>query len=370
MGKKLDAILKRARENASKLVKTKLAETVTRKSASGTDDEETRPMSIAKYIRGGVTGMWDEADVEKSAFVRVNKALGELQGMTGGFLIPEELVGELIPYQYAQEVVSGMPGVKKYNIKGDTLEFNRQKDIATANWVGESEAATESTTTDMLERVLLRPKKVVGLVKVANELLDDAGIAADTFIKDDLTKVLALKRDLAFLEGTGGGQPTGIYRHAHVLSTDLSRAGTFDDVLDAMYQVESNNGVVTGWVANPIIKSQLRQLKDGNGNYIYKEITTSGEGNISVMESLYGLPIKFTNQIPRTGRPDTNESYLIGGNWSEFAIASKGTIRLEVSREADTAFAADQTWIKAVERCDSAPLQPKQFVVIKGWSTA
>jgi len=371
MGKKLDAVLKKAREDAGKAVKARLAETVTRKSTDGDDDVDTeRPLSIAKYIRGAVTGNWGEAKVEKSAFVRVNKALGELQGTTGGFLIPEELSQELIPYQYAQEVISSMPGVRKYNIKGDTLEFNRQKDVATAAWVGESVSATESTMTGMLERVLLRPKKVVGLVKVSNELLEDAGTAADTIIKNDLTKVLALKRDLAFLEGTGGGQPTGLYYHTHVLNTDLSASGTFDNVLDAMYQVEANNGTLTGWVAHPILKNKLRQLKDGEGNYLYKEITTSGDGNISVMTTLFGLPIKFTTQIPITNRPSSNETYLIGGNWSQFAIATKGGIRLEVSREADTAFADDQTWIKAVERCDCAPLQPKQFVVVKGWDIA
>jgi HK97 family phage major capsid protein len=141
-----------------------------------------------------------------------------------------------------------------------------------------------------------------------------------------------------------------------------------------MYQVEANNGVLTGWVAHPILKNKLRQLKDGNGNYIYVPGAVLQDGQLVEMPTLMGLPIRFTTQIPITSRPSSNETYLIGGNWGEYAIATKGSIRVEVSREASDssgyAFVDDQIWIKAVERIDAAPLQPKQFVVVKGWSVA
>ena len=371
----LKDVLAEIRKSAVDTTKSVLPQTTAQRRTSGdvyavhsgvVDGEK---LSIAKYMRGVYRNDWRNANPEREAF---EKALSAEDSTGGGFLIPDSLAAELIPYQYAQEVVSQMPGVRTYPIQGDSMTWNRQTDVATATWAGESTAATESTTTSMLGQVELKLKKCIGLVKVPNELLDDAGPAADAFIKNDLTRVMALHRDLAFLEGTGGTQPLGLYRHTRVLNTDLSAAMTYDNLLDALYNVELNNGgPVTGWIAHPIVKNKLRQLKDGNGQYLYVETFAPGNGNSMVtMSTLFGIPIKFTTQIGITNRPSTSETWLVGGNWSDYAIGTKGGIKLTASSEADTAFAADQTWIRAVERCDAVPLQSLSFVRVVGINVA
>jgi len=369
MADALAAIRNEAKESA----KTQLVKTTRRRSRGDVvaihKSGGEKKLSIAKYVRGVFMENWKDAEPERDAF---EKALSGVTGGGGGFLIPDTLAAELIPYQYAQEVVSQMPGVRTYPLPGDSLTWNKQTDVATAQWSGESVSITESTTTNMVGQVELKLRKCTGLVKIPNELLEDAGALADKMITDDLTRVLALKRDLAFLEGTGGSQPLGLYYHTQVLNTDLSAALTYDNLLDAEYQLAANNaGPLTGWIAHPIVVNKLRQLKDGNGNYVYvQDMKMDLAGNPYESATLLGRPIKFTTQIAITNRPSTNETWMVGGNWGEYAIGDKAGIKLKASDEAGDSFGDDQTWVRAVVRTDATPLQAKSFVRIKGINVA
>lgn len=340
---------------------------VTRKSAGavlgpdgklvGSGDES---FSLVKYMRGGLHGIWKEAEHELSMFREINKTLGSNTATAAGFLIPPEISAELIELLRAKAVIRNM-GVSIYNMKSDRLTFNRITGAATGYWVGEATTKTASDASVGQMELLL--KEVAGVCKVKNNLLEDADPAVDSLIRNDLVKVLQLAEDLAFIAGTGGTQPIGIYNDPDVPSTDLSATPGFDDLLDALCEIESANGEPTGWLMHPRMKNVLRQLKDGNGRYIY----TLGDVSKGEPDQLLGLPVHKSTQIPVTGMPGTNETYIIAGNWSEFAIGQKATpIKMDVSTEAGDAFLNDETWFRATLRIDCGVRQPNQFYIVKG----
>ncbi len=163
-------------------------DTALRKSAGDNGrDKGKQEISISKYFRGAITGNWSEADYELEQFKSVNKALGSAIGTAGGFLVIPEFSRELIELLRAKSVIRGL-GPRVYPMSGDTLVFNRQTGAATAYWVAEGVEKTESEETFGQASLVL--KEVAGLVKVSNNLIEDASPAVDAILRQDLVEVL------------------------------------------------------------------------------------------------------------------------------------------------------------------------------------
>ena len=317
--------------------------------------------SISKYLRGVYTGNWEKAAEEQ----RIFKALNENIGTEGGVLVPPEISTEIIELLKDQATVRAMPGVRLIPMARDTWSQRRIDTGPTVSWGSENTAITEDTALKF-GKVELELKKLVCLYKASRELIHDADVSVDAIVKQEIAEAIGLAEDLAFLEGTGGDQPTGFYNHTRVLNTDLSASITFDDILSAEYQVESNKSVIDGWIANPRTKNTLRTLKDADGKYLYADGKVTDVGNKN-MGTLYGNVIRYTNQIPTTLRPSASESYMIGGRWSDLFIGdSTEGLRVETTDTGGDAFINDQLWIKVVKRTDMALRHPESFVRVKG----
>lgn len=359
-----EKLRERIREAARAAVKP--ATTVVRKSAGQIGDAggDKPYFSIAKYMRGAAKGNWGEADHELSVFKSLNAS------NTGSFLIPPEYSADFVDLLRAKAVVRSM-GASLYPIAGDTLILRRLTGGATAYWVGQASGDTEKHESEpTLGQIRLVLKEVAGLVKVSNNLLADASPAADRIVKEDMVKVLGLAEDLAYIRGTGGLQPLGIYNDPAVPRTTLGAGNgavpSYDDLLDAMYAIENANGTYTAWLVHPRSTNTLRKIKDGTGNYIY----TAGDVTKGLPDTLFGLPVFKTTQIPTTltfGVSGATCSFIVLGNWPEFCIGQKaGGIEVTTSTEAGTAFQNDETWFRATLRVDGVARQPAEFYIIAG----
>jgi len=318
-------------------------------------------LSLIKCIRGGLYKNWDDAKIEKQA---VQKELGEELGTAGGFLVPTQISNELIELLRAQTVVRKMPGVRTISMETDKLDMGRQDTGVSTSWGGENTTIAEDTTITF-GKISLNLRKNVCLYEISRELIADARIGAESLVRTELSEGMALSEDLALLEGTGGTQPLGLYYHPRVNSTDLSGTLDLDNIADAIYAIEANNGMVTGWASHPRLKQTLRTLKDSNGQYLFADGKTILGGDAS-FSTISGIPFLPTTQVPITLRPGSGESYLVGGQWSNFIIGEKPGIRIESTMTGGDSFTADQVWIKAVRRVDCALRHPETFVVVKG----
>jgi len=319
------------------------------------------PVNMAKYLKGAITKNWNGADREHQEFQKMNKALAEGIGTTGGFLVPTEQERNLIELVREKTVVRNMPGVVTYNMSSNHMEMPRIDSGTTGSWGGENTAISSTATT--FGQISLTLRKCVEKVVIPNELIEDSSPAIVDIINRDLTASVALRCDLAYLEGSGGTQPTGIYKQTHINSTDLSASASYDDLWNAIYQIRLQNHELNGWICHPRMENSLRKLKDGEGRYLYDGVT--GVGGISnKTPTLLGIPVHYTTQIPITSRPSSNETYIIGADWSQLIIGEKNSLRLESSREEQ--FSTDQTVIRAVYRTDCTLRHPEAFVVIKG----
>lgn len=336
------------------------------KKASKADGE----LSISKWLRGVRYGRWEGARKEQDAHESAMKQMAENVGSSGGYLVPPQIMNQIIELLRAQAVLRRMNPMVIGNVQSNTVEIPKQTAASTAYWIGENQEKQESELEfGMLELVL---KELACLVKSSNVLIQDSTPAADKIIKQDMATSIALAEDSAYILGTGGVMPLGIYNWPGIPTTTLTAAVTFNNLLNAQYTIEAANAEYTGWLMHPRSKNTLRQIVDLNGRYVWDDGLSGRIGSVQnevpAGPTLFGLPVFCTTQIPTnlTFGGITNASFIILGDWREFVIADKGGMTLDVSTEAGTAFVYNQTWFRAVKRTACGVRQPSAFHIING----
>lgn len=312
--------------------------------------------SFGRFFQAIATRDWSKAPLER-------KALGEGTGSAGGYLVPEQYLGEVKDRITAQAIVR-RAGATVYPMATDTLNVPKVTGGATAYWVGENAQITASDET--FGQLQLVAKLLAAMVKVSNQLLSDASPSAEAAIRRDIAKVISLAEDNAFITGTGtGNQPTGIVNTTGVNEATLGANGatpTFDNIYDALYQVESNNGLASAWIMHPRTKNTLRKIKDSQGHYIYNVAPSVKEP-----DTLVGLPVFLTTQILTNFTVGTSNdcSYIIVGQFDEAIIGERAGLEFSTD-QSGTAFEYYQTWIRAIARLDFGLRTPGVFCKMTG----
>jgi HK97 family phage major capsid protein len=312
-----------------------------------------------------------------------SKALAESTGSAGGHLVGIEVSGEVLRLLRARSAVMRLgPTVVPVKKELDVVALSTG---AVASYVQEN-ARVPVTEQTFATSVLLRPKALAALVPVSNRLLRDAreNPSVESIVRSDLTEVLALRADLAFLRGTGtGDEPLGI---RNVVGTtpapSLGANGgqpTYDNLMDLVGALRLANAPFRkpGWIFNPRTLNGLAKLKDSTGRYLAEAglLTYDATGGGGM---LLNFPFVSSTQIPAnltTGSStDTSEVYF-SSDWDEAWIGENETLEIAVSTEAtysadgstwNSAFQQAQTLFRCMWTHDFALRRPQLFSVMTG----
>jgi HK97 family phage major capsid protein len=282
----------------------------------------------------------------------------------GGFIVPNEYVADLIELIYAREVVSKLGATAMNGLTGGPVQIPRQTSGTTAAYVAENAQITPSDP--LLGQVTMQPREVAAMCQLSNRLLRMSSPAAEAVVRADLARQIALRVDLSALRGTGGTQPLGVVNTPGIGATTMTAVPTVNALYAMMYVVELANADTEsmGWAMHPRTWNTLRTIQDGEGRYILATIFGQGtqEKRGPIVGTLLGHPFYCTTQIPITlGAGAASEIYF--GNWADLILAEWMGLELMASQETSTAFAANQTWIRAILEHDCAVRHPASFCV-------
>lgn len=361
-------------EAAEKLLQTRSALPAGGVSLPGVADEKEK-FSFIKAYRGIATKNWKGCEFEQKVFEEAAKkaAYDSTVDSTGGYIVPNEIVREIIELLRAKTVVRELGASTLDGLTASPVELPKQTAGATAYWVAENSSITESEGT--FGMLTMQPHKLAALSKMSNRMLRLSDPALEAIVRNDMALVLARKLDLACLRGTGGaGEPVGILNTTGIGSVALGTAGgaiTIDAVYNLMLQVESADGNVQdrmGFAMHPKVWNKLRQLKAATTGayYLQPDPTVAAKG------TLCGYPYRTTTQIPTNLTKGTGVSLseLYFGDWSQFIMASWGGLELRASQETSDAFAKDMTWIRAITEVDLQIRHVESFAVMADIQTA
>lgn len=313
------------------------------------DMDSGENLSLGRGILGLQTGRWDGAEREQ-------RAMQESIGASGGFLLTPELSGTVIDLARNRATVLEA-GAVTVPMDGPELKLARVSGDPTANWRGEGAAITQSEMT--LQQISLKAKSLAVLVPVTLELWEDAENIASA-IENAISTAIGLELDRAALRGLGAGnEPLGLRYATSVNEIDLSAsAPDYDDVVDAVEDVDSANGMANAWIKSPRDRAFFAKLKDSQSRYLDPP---------KILDPL----AKFsTNQIPTNLGGGTNESEMYVGDFGQMLIGMRRQIRVETFREGstttDNALTELKVWIRAYLRADVQLMHPDHFTRIIG----
>jgi HK97 family phage major capsid protein len=314
-----------------------------------------------------------ELECVSSELARV-RALGQNVFADGGALVPTEYSTEIIQLLRNQTAVRRL-GARTVPM-GAALQIPSQASAAQAYWVGENQAVTPSQPT--LGGIALAEKKLMALVPISNDLIRNASIAAEEFVRNDLVQVLALKEDYTAVFSKGGQfSPRGIESltataNQYAATAVAPKAPTLQEVkielAKAKGRLMSGNIPMArlGWIMSPRTWTYLYGITDGNGNSIYSGQLDAG--------NLAGSPFVVTNQLPENLGGTSDESRLIFGDFDQFIIGESMATEFEVFPNATydstgsgtivSGISNDQSVVRAILKEDFALRYQSAFVVV------
>jgi HK97 family phage major capsid protein len=316
---------------------------------------------------------------------RLAKAMAEGTGSAGGFLVEQEVADEVLRLIRARSSVMRM-GVRVVPVRKE-LALTSVSSGAAAYYGLEGAHIAPSEMT-FSQQVLLQPKGLAALVPVSNRLLRDARDTPDAadVITEDLAEIMALRADLAFLQGTGtAAEPLGIKNKPGITAGPSlganGRALTFDDLKNIVAAAREVGGsfLNPGWVLAPRTLSSIERIKDADGHYLGDEAGLLSYDARGGGGTLLGFPFVTSKQVPTTltTGTSTDTSYLIfSSDWQEAWVGEEQDFTLERSTEAAYTTDGGTTWVSAFQaqqtlfRCtmhhDIALRRPGFFVVTTG----
>jgi len=247
------------------------------------------------------------------------------------------------------------------------IAIPRQTGGATAYWVAESGAPTESQ--QAFDQVAMSPKTVGAFSDISRKLLLQSSIDVESFVRTDLATVLALAIDLAAISGTGASnQPTGILSTAgigDVAGGTNGLAPTWGNIVELWSDVATANADfgATGILTNAkVIGKLMATLKSaGVAGYVCE-----GFPDASGLTNIGGLRTGVSNQVPSNlvkGTSGATCSAIIQGNWNDLIIGQWGTLDLMV--DPYTGSTSGTVRVVALQDVDIAIRHPESFSAMK-----
>jgi len=271
----------------------------------------------------------------------------------------------IMPVEYSQDLIEllrPMSAVRKLNpviIPMDSATLQIPKLIAgsTATYIGSNDNI--GTTKPKFGMLKLTFKKLAAIVPVSNDLVRFSSPGADDLVRDDLVASLAIREDQAFLRDEGDeNTPKGMKYWAPEsnlipANATVNLANVTKDLGKLILALMQSNCrmIRPGWIFSPRTMVYLMTIRDGNGNYAFRDEMANG--------TLWGYPYAVTNNIPvDLGSGSDSEIYF--ADFADVVIGEALRIQLDASNTAAyadgndvvAAFSRDQTVIRAIVEHD------------------
>jgi HK97 family phage major capsid protein len=340
------------------------------------DGEHVFYVDAAKAMKGDrdALGRWTEAVGEK--------AMGEGTGTTGGFLVPDQISSEILELKTEANVLR--PRFSSLQVNSDTVRIAGQTQGLVAGWVAEF---AEKPSADLaFGELSVNVFQKAGLAVVSNQLLKDSNRSLQGLINRDLAKRLARLEELAFIAGTGTGQPLGILNTPGVDVIDYTDASPtvvelLDHIVEAITAVHTDYfGAPDTIVMHPRTWAYIVSAREaataqtflvgppsqaqGGSRGPTDRLPGYGSGQLPIGQ-LFGLPVYTTTVVPTNLGAADDESVVIVGRFDEGLILEREGITLDSSEH--VYFTSNQTVFRGEDRVGfTASRYPEAFKVIGG----
>lgn len=282
----------------------------------------------------------------RSNFKQITNVLQEGVDADGGYLVPEEYDNRLIDVLDEENIMRRL--CHKITTSGEH-KINIAATKPAAAWIEEGGALQFGEAT--FDQVLLDAHKLHVAIKVTEELLYDNAFGLENYIITQFGKALANAEEDAFLNGSGVGQPLGIFAESgggQLAKTVATPTG--DDVINLIYALKRPYRKNAAFIMNDEMVAMIRTFKDNNGAYMWQPSVQAGEPDKLLGYPLYTSPFCPTNM-------------MAFGDYNYYNIGDRGTRSFKQLTEL---FAGNgMIGFVAKERVDGKLILPESVQILK-----
>lgn len=268
---------------------------------SGNGDLTKELEALGAYVsKGDASGLMDI------------RAMSTGSDPNGGYVVLPALSSDMETKIFDQSALKRLSRVVQIP-KGDVWEEVIDHDEAGAEWVGESQSRGDTSTPQVgLHKVPLH--EMHASPKVTQKILDTSYFDIGNWLGAKVTDKFGRTEGTAFVSGDGILKPRGLLAGTAVATADAGRAwgvlqytptGNASDFATAnpadalrslvwSLRAPYRNGAT--FVMNSNTASRIDKLKNGTGDYIWRDGMTAG-----APPSLLGYPVEFDENMPDIG---------------------------------------------------------------------
>lgn len=235
----------------------------------------------------------------------IHAAMSVGDNSSGGYLAPVEWDRQL---HRVQRALSPIRRIAKVVTSGRAAYSTLwSDDLWGSGWVGET-AVRPATQTASLQPLIFPAGEIYAMPAATQRLLDDGAINVEEWLAENLGDEFSRQEGIAFVSGDGVNKPMGFLRYA---TGDIAAAahpggavaltpsGASDKIagpdqlIDMKYALGAPYRQNATWVMNSSTAAIIAKMKDGQGNYIWREGLIADEP-----ARLLGRPVEIDENMP------------------------------------------------------------------------
>lgn len=327
------------------------------------EQEVSRKKTFLKFARTGMVGLTPDERKELKDVGQKVKAL--VEDSTGEILVPEDIDTKIQTAKMDDVVMRTLARVLP-------TSSNRMKRTAltdtTAGW-GKLETKKPTEGIDAFESDITPSESYIyvenlyGMTKIGEDELMDSDLNLEQYLLESFKRVFVREEGKAFLLGRGHNfeEPEGILEN-----TDIKRIKTKEDVFTAddllalQYAVHSAYRVNGVYIVDSQVELAARQLKDGNGNYIWQESTRDDKP-----AKLFGKPV-YTQDDFEDAKGVRKGLAVFGDVKEGYLILDRVGMTIKRYDQSSDAMEHDIVPFRAKQRVGGGVADPKALAILEG----
>jgi HK97 family phage major capsid protein len=325
-------------------------------------NREINGQTVLALDQAYTAGMWfkatlmDNAEAKewcKSRGVPIHKAQGEGVDSAGGFLVPEELLANII-------ILREMFGVFRQECQvvpmgSDTLNWPRRTGGLTAYFTGENQSVTESQAA--WDNINLTAKKLGVLTRMSTEIEQDAVVAIADWLVGEIAYAFASKEDDCGFNGDGTSTYGGMRGIAPIMIDGNHTAGqyTVSSATWSSMVVKDFAGVMGKLPQYAIAGAKWYMSQQAFYSIAAKTFAEAGGNRVDTLSEdvkhrILGFPVVFAQKLPVT-TPGSGKCMFFFGDLAK-ATALGERRGVTIKRSDHRYFENDQVGLLGTERFD------------------
>ena len=251
----------------------------------------------------------------------------------GGYVVDPEFVLEIIKKITEIDPIRTVARVR--TTSSNRFELPIRSSLISSYFIGEGQTGTPSQS--KYGKEMFKLHKMMTIAKITVEELNTAAFNMEMEINDDVVESRAAREGLAFVSGSGVGEPMGFMTDPnvdHIKSEDATDA-TIDNLIDLSGELKSGYNPMYGFNRNTL--AYFRKQKGDDGQYLW----VAGNISAGVPNTINGYPYIEIPSLANVGAgtfpvvfADFARAYLIGDHTfssalrDDYSLSTQGMVQL------------------------------------------